>query len=172
MATIMRVIPNRLYNDLLSRGLIECEKFFPSDTNTNPTTQVVNLLQPTLQQEGKKVLNLLQPSETTKKGEVCIKNQTFSSAQLAHLIERFILEDSSLFSEENGRKFLQLIKSFKIPSALNLSKPVPARNTWKLLREFIIFNRSDEIHANKVSLLLSYPPLLVKLETSLHRSNK
>jgi len=131
MATIMRVIPNRLYNELFSRGLIEGEKFFPSDLKKTPVSKVVNCIQPTLRQRGEKVLNLLQLKETAKKGEVSIHNQTFSCSQLAHLLERFILEDSTLSNEEDGKRFLKIVHAVQNPSEILKGERKTTGKKWK-----------------------------------------
>jgi len=114
----MRVIPNRLYNDLLSRSLIGGESFFPSESDKSPSTQVLTLINPTLQAKGEKILKSLQLSATKNKNELSIQNQTFTFTGLAHLIERFILEDPTLLKEEKAKKFLHTLQILKFNSAL------------------------------------------------------
>jgi len=91
MAQYLRIIPNQLYNKLLSEGLLGDDYFF--DKNITKEDKLLVKLSPALHAEARLLLKRLQNLlEWNNKGEIVKSGKTIAGSDLANILMCIILE--------------------------------------------------------------------------------
>jgi len=122
MAQFVRIIPNRLYNDLIERGLLQSSDAYMTD---KPTAQeiIVSFLPATLQTHISPLLAKLVSQSLLSLDDnseiVTIDDSKLSFKELALLFEKYIVEDRTLLDSEYGLLLIKKLRHIGLVSKLD-----------------------------------------------------
>jgi hypothetical protein len=98
MAQFVRVIPNRLYNDLIQEGVIDINKYFPAAPKSREQC-LLELVPETLRDEASKLLKRLSDIsefDWNDAGEIIYKQEHCLGSNLPLLLAQLLLEDKTV----------------------------------------------------------------------------
>jgi hypothetical protein len=98
MAQFVRVIPNRLYNDLIQEGVIDINKYFPAATKSREQC-LLELVPETLRDEASKLLKRISDIgelDWNDAGEIIYKQEHCLGSNLPLLLTQLLLEDKAV----------------------------------------------------------------------------
>jgi len=116
MATYMRLIPNKLYNELQAKGLLKEDFYF--EKKLNKTDQIISHLTSALQEEGRIVLSAIKHFiDWNEKGQVVCNGKPIEKSNLSDLLTLYILQCDNRFKLSGWNEFNTAV------SKANLTRP-------------------------------------------------
>ena len=118
MATIVHMIPNKLYQRLLDEGILDNE--FPSEKST-PNQLVVEKFPITLQEQANAIITPLTKSGVFSRnliGEIQYNNVSYPDSNIFDLLSTLVYDSSKLYQLKGADIFLKALQSEKVTKHL------------------------------------------------------
>jgi hypothetical protein len=152
MTTVLRVIPNFIYERLLDDGVLE--KLYPAE-ETDKNNQILNKIPPALRDRAKSILAELEKVNNFSWGNdnrIVFNEKPVHSSDIGELVLNLVLQSDKLYQQVGIAQFLTALKV--IPSqlyTLPVAKhptPVPRKSTKKqpTTTSWISFDDRFSIH--------------------------